>query len=697
MKFQRPRMRAVVFGTGLVAATALPGTAPVAAATNLAPNPRLETLVKGFPKCWTAWGSGSAKGRAKVVKGRSGKRGVQVSLTGGKGQRALVQTPACAIKARAGQALDLSVYYKSTAPVRFMLFRQNAKGVWSHWTDSAGLAKSAKVKRAKFRTPAVPAGTVKVRFGLAVTARGSVTTDDYAAYAVKAPKRICTDAVGCKRGKWTVRSFGGNGVRAMHSVLLHNGKVLLIAGSGNDRGSFDAGRFTSRVYDPVKNTYTDVKTPYDMFCAGHVQLANGKVLVLSGSEKYGEYTAGGQEVVGFTGSKKSYLFNPATNSYEKLNDLNDGHWYPSATILGNGDVFAVGGSADDLVNGQSYISRVTERYSYAENRWLKADEIRQSGFHWAMYPSLMLMANGKLFYSGSFVFGLGPIADLGQAATADGTLTAGVYDDGGNRHAPTFTETRGLRDPVARDQSASVLLPPAQDQRVMVIGGASSTRGIPGHKHTDIVDLDSANPAYRPGPDLPQGKLYVSAVLLPDGTVFETGGSRNIRSNHVFEASIFNPAVPRAQERWTPMASDPVARSYHNTAVLLPDGRVLAEGSNPGDNSFDTRISIFSPPYLFKGPRPAISGVKKQWAYGSKQTFTSSQAVTRASLVRPIAVTHSSDPNQRSVALPVVARKGGKYTVKLNANPNLTPPGWYMLFTTNAAGVPSVAKWVHVG
>src|SRR5690348_13072057 len=139
MKFQRPRTRAVVFGAGLVAATVLPGAAPVAAATNLVPNPKLETLVKGFPKCWTAWGSGSAKGKAKVVRGRSGKRAVRVSLTGGKGQRALVQTPACAIKATPGRSFDLSVFYKSTAPVRFVLFRQNAKGVWSHWTDSAGL------------------------------------------------------------------------------------------------------------------------------------------------------------------------------------------------------------------------------------------------------------------------------------------------------------------------------------------------------------------------------------------------------------------------------------------------------------------------------------------------------------------------------------------------------------------------------
>jgi hypothetical protein len=37
-------------------------------------------------------------------------------------------------------------------------------------------------------------------------------------------------------------------------------------------------------------------------------------------------------------------------------------------------------------------------------------------------------------------------------------------------------------------------------------------------------------------------------------------------------------------------------------------------------------------------------------------------------------------------------------TVDLNvtSNPNLAPPGWYMLFAVDANGVPSVAKWVHL-
>jgi hypothetical protein len=45
------------------------------------------------------------------------------------------------------------------------------------------------------------------------------------------------------------------------------------------------------------------------------------------------------------------------------------------------------------------------------------------------------------------------------------------------------------------------------------------------------------------------------------------------------------------------MATDPVPRGKFSSAFLLPSGRIMTIGNNPGDGSFDTRISIYSPPY----------------------------------------------------------------------------------------------------
>jgi hypothetical protein len=58
-------------------------------------------------------------------------------------------------------------------------------------------------------------------------------------------------------------------INAVHAVMLNTGKVLIMAGSGNDIGNFRAHRFESVVFNPANNTFKKIPTPYDMFCSGH--------------------------------------------------------------------------------------------------------------------------------------------------------------------------------------------------------------------------------------------------------------------------------------------------------------------------------------------------------------------------------------------------------------------------------------------
>ncbi|MFE4822440.1 galactose oxidase-like domain-containing protein, partial [Streptomyces sp. NPDC056704] len=514
---------------------------------------------------------------------------------------------------------------------------------------------------------------------------GSATTDDYTMEQVSdpIPPATCTaTADECANGRWDVLPTQ-NPVRSMHSVVLSNGKVLLIAGSGNSEENFDAGTFTSAVYDPVKGTYKVIPTPKDMFCSGHVQLADGRVLVMSGNKAFP--VAGGH---GYEGYKDSYIFDPVTETYSKTNDLNDGHWYPSATELGNGDVISFGGLREDSTG-----SVTAERWSAAQQQWLPLWQVNQTWSYWGLYPSMILMQDGRLFYSGSHVFGNG----------TPGTGSA-IYDYDAN----TVTAIPGLQDKDERDQSASVLLPPAQDQKVLTIGGGNIDSNPEANRLTDIIDLKAANPAYTVGPRIPQGtvdlgngkvaetgnqgKMYVSAVLLPDGKVLETGGGLHNRANPVFEASMFDPAT----STFDPVAADPEARGYHSSAFLLPDGRVMATGDNPGNGTWNHNVSIYTPPYLLKGTRPTITSViDNEWVYGDTQRITVDRPIVKAELIRPAAVTHSSDPNQRFVDLPLSV-DGNNVDLNVTSNPNMAPPGWYMLFAVDANGVPSVAKWVHL-
>jgi hypothetical protein len=581
---------------------------------------------------------------------------------------------------------------------------------------------------------------------MVLSGAGTVHTDDYSIKTAHGTAP-CSFGSACTKGRWDVQSFDqSKQVRSIHSVLMYNGKVLLIAGTGNSANNDRMKVYKTSVYDPATGKLTTVKnTPYDLFCAGHVQLPDGRILVMGGTAKYGKFEGpGGAQTAGWSGSDKSWLFNPRTNKYEKsAGTMIDGHWYPSATELADGSIYTVGGYSKRYNNGGdgggNIISTTAELYKWSKSGkgvWQK--KLYQPDINWATYPALIQSKyKNYLFYSGASVFGAARTGNAKLNSAVPGILSAGFFDPTGARKgtAQGFIPIKGLSDADKRDQAASLLLPPAQDQRVMILGGKNFAQNeTPATNHVDIVDLDAGTKAkYRRGPNLPagiidgeltvhndvnstagdhkqtagHGKTYVSAVILPNGKVFETGGSETKQANHVHEASTFDPSVSKSKEKWTPQAADPVNRTYHSMAMLLPDGRVLAAGSNQDAQdplttyeatTFDTRISLFTPPYMFKGGRPAVALTsKKSWAYGSSQTIKVDQKIKSASLIRPSAVTHSSDPNQRSVKLPVTALGGGKYKVKLDRRREITPPGWYMLYVNDTSGVPSAAKWVHVG
>ncbi|MYR44186.1 galactose oxidase, partial [Streptomyces sp. SID5910] len=588
-------------------------TAPQpASAANLVKNPGFETAgTDGMPYCWekSGWGDNDFA-FTTTADAHTGAKAMKVELTrraDGDRKALITESAACAPVVTAGRQYDLSLWYKTTTPdASLTLFRHDATAGWQYWTDLKTLGMAAGWTEAGVRTPEVPAGTDRISWGVSVYGTGSATTDDYAMEQVAepVPDPECTGtAAECADGRWDVLPTE-NPVRSMHSVVLHNGKVLLIAGSGNDPEMFEAGTFTSAVYDPATGAYRTIPTPKDMFCAGHVQLQDGRVLVMSGNAGY----PSADGTVGYQGFKDSYVFDPETETYTKTNDMNDGHWYPSATILGNGDVVSFGGLREDSTG-----SVTAERWSDAEQKWLPAWQVNQTWSYWGLYPSMILMQDGRLFYSGSHVFG-NNIPGTGSA----------IYDYDAN----TVTQVPGLQDKDVRDQSASVLLPPAQDQRVLTIGGGNIDANPDANRLTDIIDLKQPDPAYAAGPPLPQGtvdlgagpvpetgnqgKMYVSAVLLPDGKVLETGGALHNRANPVFESSIFDPAT----ETFDPVAADPEARGYHSSSFLLPDGRVMSTGDNPGNGSWNHDVSVYTPPYLFRGERPAITSViDTEWTY----------------------------------------------------------------------------------
>jgi Domain of unknown function (DUF1929) len=635
----------------------------------------------------------------------------------------------------------------------------------------------------RVRKTVVGGAAMAVLAGMNAPAIYTWTTEKYHEYAINRPDYKAA------YGHWDLVDVPGKyRINAIHAALLHTGKVLLIAGSGNNETNFRAKSFKSVLWDPENNTFKEIPTPKDMFCSGHTQLPDGRLLVAGGTARYeklkGDVTrAGGPMLVknenpdkpmafpkgtifvnnengkrfhadfpvlvprakktvdprthkvtvtasearvfvesqtkgtrgivntaaqyeieglkgadrqnlyglavklgmdkkDFQGIKEAYEFDPVAERYIQVDSMEEARWYPTLVTLADGRVLAVSGLDDigQVVPGKNEIfDPKTRTWHYTVTRYFPT------------YPGLFLTKGGKIFYTGTNA-GYGP-ADQGRVP--------GLWDLRTN----SFQPVPGIKDPKILETASSVLLPPAQDQKVMVLGGGGVGESRASTARTAVVDLTKPRPRWTDGPDLPAPTRYLNSVILPDDTVFTTGGSREYRgrsASNILRAQIYQPS----SNTFTRAADPAVGRNYHSEALLLPDGRVATFGSdslfgdkdNTRPGTFEQRIEVWTPPYLYRDSRPSLDTAGPVTiARGASATFRTPYAayIRTARLMRPSAVTHVTDVEQRSVALAVTRRKG-EITVTVPDDPSLVPSGWYMLDVTDDEGTPSKAVWVRV-
>lgn len=445
---------------------------------------------------------------------------------------------------------------------------------------------------------------------------------------------------------------------AVHFVLLHTGKVLIFSGSGNYPPRHDTHTYGSVLWDYDAGTFTPVPISYDVFCAGQATLPGGDVLAAGGTKNYDNPWEGAPEAA---------VFDVVGEQWTNVADMADGRWYPTLVSLGDGTVIAFSGTNQ----AGAGLNTVPEVFDQNTGGWTPTPHLRTPG--WPLYPHLFLLNDGRLFFTG---------ASLGNTAMGGQILDLATG---------AATAVPGLSAADNRDQAASVLLPPAQDQRVMVIGGWGGAGAV---ANTDIVNLSTATPSYQATMPMLHGRTRLNAVILPDRTVFVSGGGANPESGPVLEAEIYDPQTGT----WTAAASATVPRFYHSVALLLPDGRVATAGSNPDRGDDELRIEIFHPPYLFHGQRPFIEDAPTDITYGGQYRLGTPNArnIQWVQLIRPMATTHSCDSEQRLVDIPFTTDGPCQLTITIPSEPNLAPPGWWMLTIVDNRRRPSDAHWIHL-
>ena len=464
-------------------------------------------------------------------------------------------------------------------------------------------------------------------------------------------------------GRWLPK-FALPGV-AIHMAMLPTGKVLYWHRLG-----------AAFLLDPATHATRRIDAPANTYCAGHTFLADGRVLVTGGHVE-SEY-----------GIRSIVSFDPFNERWATHPNMRRGRWYPSQVLLPDGRQLILSGT-DENASLNPDIEVYSPRSDTVSVLGVRGGTGRPPNGWW--YPHLFVMRSGRTLVAGpdvqdSWFVGAGATAPL------------------------SWQDVPNL--PARRLYASGVLLPGGTtgSTRVLLVGGSTAAKtsdrwpDVEPSRSSVVLDETNASAGWRAGPPLVTARAHHNTVLLPDGSMVTVGGGYGQRNGNLRAG---NPDTHRrielydpATQAWKLGPAQDELRTYHSTAVLLPDGRVLSAGDDGynGTATSDTG-EIYEPPYLFKGPRPTIVDAPGHLLYRTTyRVRTGEVRATRAVLVAPGATTHSADMNQRYVPLAVRASAdGADVDVVSPPNANVAPPGYYMLFLLSEAGVPSRAKFVHLG
>jgi Domain of unknown function (DUF1929) len=461
-------------------------------------------------------------------------------------------------------------------------------------------------------------------------------------------------------------------VPPIHAGLLSNGKIVFWA-YDEDFSSNTNKRTQTFVWNPILNdTPLRIDNPNSkLFCSGHSFLPDGRLLTIGGVIRPSP------PGVPQLGTKDTNIFNPSSNAWSQAASMNLARYYPSSVPLANGDVLAVAGTND--TNGANVdTSEVWQtNSSLPETDPGRYRLLNTAKFSQGWYPMAFQAPNGK-------VFNVGPQPTMGYLDTT-GT---GTWTSLGDRVDPANNNGNGRRT-----FGNAVMYEPG---KIALIGGAD-----PPTNTVMKIDINGSSPVVSQVGSMVAARRQHNATILPDGTVLVTGGTSGAGFNNAAQSLLTTELWNPISGQFKTLKSAATPRLYHSLALLLPDARVLSAGGDGSDAPSYPNAEIFTPPYLLNSDgtpavRPSIAVAPNGIGYNSSFSVTSGNTdIARVTLIKLSSVTHSANFDQRFLNLSFT-KTGTALSVTAPSSGNVAPPGYYMLFVLNAAGVPSTAKIVKL-
>lgn len=464
----------------------------------------------------------------------------------------------------------------------------------------------------------------------------------------------------------------------VHTTLLADGRVLTF---GTNELGKQSGLLRYVLWDPALGTGPDAMqvldntTGTDIFCAGQALMPNGNVLVVGGDRIQDGYRNYANQDVN--------VFSPQDNSLTKQAPMVYQRWYATVVTNAQGEQVVMGGRMDRKpAPNESMMNPTVDTYASMPEVYTEGGGFR----------SLTTAVNEQAYGSkgvASWNYPRAWLAPTGKIIVINSQSDIFTLDSSGTGAIRAF---KRKAMPVGRYTRPGVMYEPG---KILTLrnGGLAYTVDVNRPKVLTIAET---------GTTTVDGE-YSNTTVLPDGKVWANGGSNtgNTLPGAAYMSQMWDPATGA----WTPMATATKPRLYHSVSKLLPDGSVLTGGGGAPGPVINMNAEIYYPPYLFKtdgsgerAPRPEVLSAPGAATYGEMVgvDLAADTTAARVSLIRFGSVTHAFDNDQRFQSL-TFSQTGSRLDVTMPASGNVAPPGFYMLFVLDAAGVPSVARVIRIG
>ena len=429
-------------------------------------------------------------------------------------------------------------------------------------------------------------------------------------------------------------------------------------------------------------TYQDIsQSHHDMFCPGLAMDGTGEFVVTGGNSEF------------------STTLHNASSQWVQAPGMNIPRGYQASATTCDGHVFIVGGSW----NGGYDFDRNGESWDPWKQEWKMLDG---ANVHAMMTDdqkgSYRADSHGWLFgWKDQSVFQAGPSKNMNWYS---------AKEQGSNSSAGTRADGKD-------SMSGNAVMYDASNGKILTFGGSPSYDDTDANSDAFLITLKNQTKGQfwetevkRVGAADGMGKkrVFHTSVILPDGSVFITGGQEHGIVFHDSTPQLTPQRYLPTDEKFIDQQPNSIVRVYHSLSLLLPDATVINAGGGLcgtcTTNHFDGQI--FTPPYLLTGkPRPVISSISVSTpsngtvlpvSLGEKITISTNTTVDQAALVRYGTATHTVNTDQRRIPLSVKAGgSSNKFTINVPNDPGIAIPGYWMLFVLKD-GVPSVAKTIRV-